>query len=47
MTTPVIIPAPDALPLPAPALLLQVLLQLTFLLHLKVSTPVEKELKPS
>ena len=34
MTPDVIIPAPDALPLPAPALLLQVLLQLTFLLHL-------------
>ena len=32
--TPVIIPAPDALPLPAPVMLLRVLLQLTFLLHL-------------
>ena len=30
----VIIPAPDALPLPAPVSLLQLLLQLTFLLHL-------------
>lgn len=34
MTPDVIIPAPDALPLPAPVLLLQGLLQLTFLLHL-------------